>query len=460
MRFRWPSTLRFRWTSPLAQVLAIGVICFCCPGMFNALNSLGGGGQVDSKVGQNANVALYTCFAVFGLLSGAIHNKLGPKWTIFIGCTTYILYAGSLLCYNHTKNGAFTIAAGAILGIGAGMLWTAQGTIMMAYPREKDKGKYIGYFWGIFNMGAVVGSIIAFSINFNVTEQQSLGDSTYGAFLAIMGFGTLVALSLAPPSSVTHKNGDHILIQQFPTWTGEIIAIMKLFLEWRMLVLIPMFLSSNWFYSYQFSTVNGHYFSNRTQSLNNILYWASQIIGSYTFARVLDYQSVTRRTRALWGLLIICLCFIGTWIGGIFFQRTYSLHSPKPNHDFKEGASYVGPLFLYIFYGLNDAAWQTYIYWLMGAMSNDATVLSRYAGFYKCIQSSGAAISWRINAINTAYMTELIVCFALLGASIPGALYLALRIEDHSEGEEHGEATAAGKKYGHKEELEWEEERV
>ncbi|KAG0256725.1 hypothetical protein BGZ95_005428, partial [Linnemannia exigua] len=55
----------FRWTSPLAQVIAVGFICFCCPGMFNALNSLGGGGQLDSKVGQNANVALYTCFAIF-----------------------------------------------------------------------------------------------------------------------------------------------------------------------------------------------------------------------------------------------------------------------------------------------------------------------------------------------------------------------------------------------------------
>ncbi|KAF9938719.1 hypothetical protein BGZ65_012354, partial [Modicella reniformis] len=109
----------FRWASPLVQVIAVGFICFCCPGMFNALNSLGGGGQLDSKVGQNANVALYTCFAVFGLLSGAIHNKLGPKWTIFLGCSTYPLYAGSLLCYNHTQAGAFTIVAGGILGVGA-----------------------------------------------------------------------------------------------------------------------------------------------------------------------------------------------------------------------------------------------------------------------------------------------------------------------------------------------------
>ncbi|KAF9920203.1 hypothetical protein BGZ65_011465 [Modicella reniformis] len=281
-------------------------------------------------------------------------------------------------------------------------------------------------------MGAVLGSVIAFAINYNVTEQKSLGDPTYGVFIALMGVGTFIALSLASPYKVEHSNGDRILIQDFPTWNGEIKAIFKLFLDWRMVVLIPMFLSSNWFYSYQFSTVNGFYFSIRTQSLNNILYWASQIAGSYSFARVLDFQGATRRTRALWGMAIITFTFVATWIGGIFFQRTYTIQDAKPNHDFREGASYVGPLFLYMFYGLNDAAWQTYIYWLMGALSNDATVLSRYAGFYKCIQSSGAAISWRINAIGTVFMTELIICFGLLVASIPGGLILAMHIKDQT----------------------------
>ncbi|KAF9363829.1 hypothetical protein BGX34_003207 [Mortierella sp. NVP85] len=158
-----------------------------------------------------------------------------------------------------------------------------------------------------------------------------------------------------------------------------------------------MFLSSNWFYSYQFSTVNGFYFSFRTQSLNNILYWALQIAGSYSFTRVLDYQGAARRTRALWGLVFITLAFVATWIGGIFFQRTYTIRDLKPLHDFKEGSSYLGPLFL-LFYGLNDAAGRPPF-------------------------TDGG----------TAFMTELIVCFALLGASLPGASFLAMRIHDRTE---------------------------
>ena len=38
---------------------------------------------------------------------------------------------------------------------------------------------------------------------------------------------------------------------------------------------------------------------------------------------------------------------------------------------------------LMAFYGLLDAAWQTYAYWLMGALSNDPRKLAYFAGFYK-----------------------------------------------------------------------------
>jgi hypothetical protein len=48
----------------------------------------------------------------------------------------------------------FVIFAGAIQGITAALLWSAQGEIMMSYPLEKDKGKMFGIFWGMvaFNL--------------------------------------------------------------------------------------------------------------------------------------------------------------------------------------------------------------------------------------------------------------------------------------------------------------------
>ena len=67
----------------------------------------------------------------------------------------------------HSNVGGFIIAAGAILGICAGLLWTAQGSLMMGYPTESQKGRFISIFWSIFNLGSVVGSAVALGQNFH-----------------------------------------------------------------------------------------------------------------------------------------------------------------------------------------------------------------------------------------------------------------------------------------------------
>lgn len=73
----------------------------------------------------------------------------------------YCIYAISLLASVHAHVDGFNIFAGALLGICAGLLWTAQGTIMVSYPYEGDKGKYFGIFWAVFNFGAVLGALVS-----------------------------------------------------------------------------------------------------------------------------------------------------------------------------------------------------------------------------------------------------------------------------------------------------------
>lgn len=56
-----------------------------------------------------------------------------------------------------------------VLGICAGLLWTAQGSLMLAYPTEGQKGMFIGIFWSIFNLGGVVGAAVSLGNNFDNT---------------------------------------------------------------------------------------------------------------------------------------------------------------------------------------------------------------------------------------------------------------------------------------------------
>ncbi|ORX90579.1 MFS general substrate transporter [Basidiobolus meristosporus CBS 931.73] len=425
-----------RYNSPLAQVLLVGLICFCCPGMFNVINGMGAGGQMDDNTAKNGNVALYACFAVFGYLGGGFYNILGGRLCLLFGGLSYALYSGSLLNYNNTGNAGFVIGASAILGVGAGILWTTQGVVMMAYPAEDQKGRCVGLFWIIFNLGGVMGAFIPFGLNFH-SEAGAVSNSTYLAFLVIMIIGAIAGLALLPPEKVVRDDGSRVHVEKFSNVWHEIVEIVKLFTDKYMLLLIPMCLASNWFYSYQFGAVNGVLFNLRTRSFNNAFYWGFQMIGAFALGTFLDNPRFDRRARALYGLAIVGAMFTATWGGGLALQLQYTREDHPKNIDFIDNPGAFWPKWLlYVFYGLCDAALQTYAYWLMGALSNDSTVLARYAGFYKGLQSAGGAIAWRIDAVNTAFLTQLIISWALFTVSLPFTYFIAKDVKEtnHTQG--------------------------
>lgn len=55
---------------PVTQVCLLGLVCFLCPGSFNALNGLGAAGRLDSVVNSNSNSACYATFTVAAFFAG------------------------------------------------------------------------------------------------------------------------------------------------------------------------------------------------------------------------------------------------------------------------------------------------------------------------------------------------------------------------------------------------------
>lgn len=49
------------YASPKVQLGMVAFVCFLCPGMFNALGGMGGGGRADPTLGDNM-VCLFSCF--------------------------------------------------------------------------------------------------------------------------------------------------------------------------------------------------------------------------------------------------------------------------------------------------------------------------------------------------------------------------------------------------------------
>lgn len=433
-----PRGWRGLYYHPATQVCLVGFVCFMCPGMFNAVNGLGAAGQVDATTSANANSALYATFAFFAFFSGSVHNVLGPRLCLLLGTWGYSLYIASYLATNiHPDADDFIVVAGAILGVCAALIWTAEGSLMMAYPTEAQKGTFISYFWAIFNLGSVVGSSVAFGSNYNSTANK-VGNGTYIVFLVLSLTGVVLPLFLADPYKMIRTDGTRVAPIRYPSWKTEFISLfVALKTDPWIVLLFPMFFASNYFYTWQFNDYNGALFNIRTRSLNNFVYWTAQIFGSFFIGHfVLDLRRFRRRVRAFMGWSIVVVLVFAVHLWSYYYQLTYTRTSDPPTavkmdiHD----PGYPAHVWLMIFYGLLDSMWQTTAYWLMGAMSNDPAKLAVFTGFYKCFQSAGSAVVWRLDAVQKPYMDIFISTWVLAAAGMICAFPLVyVRVKDYTE---------------------------
>ncbi|KAG1460383.1 hypothetical protein G6F56_005959 [Rhizopus delemar] len=231
-----------------------------------------------------------------------------------------------------------------------------------------------------------------------------------------MAVGSLLTLALLPPSKVVRSDGAHVSLHKFSNWGREAVEVFKLFLDWHMLILIPLFAGSNWFYTYQYNIFNGpHFMSIRARALNNILYWIFQIIGAGFFGWFLDLEILgSRKRRAFAGCSVTLVVILALWIGAFVIQGRFTRESVQAA-DYVAidvfDKEYPGLVVEYALFGLIDAVYQGFCYWLMGTMTNDTERAARYGGFYKAIQNAGAAIANQLEANSISYMSQLIAVF-------------------------------------------------
>ncbi|KAG0023660.1 hypothetical protein BGZ81_008039 [Podila clonocystis] len=465
-------------SDPLTQIIILGFVCFCCPGMFNALQGTGSYGldPKDSDVGNRAGTALSCVFAFSSLFAGALFNILGHRVLLILGGLTYALYIGSFLAYKYLTSIVFVVISSCLLGVGAGWLWCAQGAIMMGYPSEGEKGRYFSIFWAIFNCGGVLGNVIPLALQWNDESANGATDSAYIAYMVIMVLGAFLTVLLLPTSKVFRKDGSPVVKVKYSNPLSELKSIFALFKDWRMLALIPMFFASNWVYTYQFTAVNGVNFTARSRYMNSSWYWLAQIFASIAYGAFLDKKEWSRPTRAKYGLILLAAVLAATWAGGIAFQTTYGPRGAiwdekeknwvKDKLDFhnidlvKDTGAYIGPFFLYFMYGVADAMYQGYSYWLMGALTNDTNMAARYAGFYKFIQNLGGILAPIVqtstigNAPSVGHniqnatgrgMGEIIVAIVLVFLGVLGAIPVAYKAVQEHTIEEGDEVVASGK---------------
>jgi hypothetical protein len=449
--------------SASVQLLVVSCICFCCPGLFNALTSFASG-LADPTVAYWGNVVVYLSFASCSFLVAARVKNI--QVALLLGTAGYVCYAAALFNLQSPVFGAalqvFYVAC-AVLGVSAGFLWTAQGRMVMSYATPENQGSYLSTFWIIFNLGAASGGILSFILNFSNVKTTAAGEkmsehcsgAMYAAFVATMSIGVLLALvGIVDSKEVVRGDGsapsDNFLEDASnETWWA---ALQLQFSgtatkELRALVfLLPLFAYSNWFYAYH-SFFNVAAFDVRTSGLASSFYWLAQMGAAYTIGRALDDQ-VRKRSSVLQlstsgfcserqrelnsvvadiavrSLLAFALLANVTWAIGWYLQSSLGLqYDTTLGLDFAaDMTSVLPPFLLYVVYGWNDALCQVWIYWYMGSLADrDATACGHFAGVYKGVQAISAAMSWQIGAMKTDPETQLFVNWLLCNVAMLGA---------------------------------------
>ncbi|OBZ78180.1 hypothetical protein A0H81_02718 [Grifola frondosa] len=384
MEIKYPAI----YTKPMTQVVLVGMTC--------AVSNLGAGGTQDVVLSDTSQGVLYGMFALTGLVSGGICNVLGPKLTLFIGTLGYALYVGALWWYayrlsSYRNRSSNNSPNGAILGITAALLWSAQGSVMMSYPLEKERGRRFG----------ILGDVPIWFLHrlCNRTgHQHSSRRSHSGRDVHLHSVhhhrfcGNRVCLPCLAPNKVIRADGTIVKVVAASAPHEEIIGMWNLLKDWRMLALLPMFFASNYFYAYQ-GAVTAARFDGPTRALNGTLAGAGAIIGAL-----------------LMGYLVT-------------FTRKDDIPANFINYKDK---AYRGKGALYFFYFFVDACYQALAYWIMGALTNDPFKLARYAGLYKAIQSAGGAGSFGMDAVATPLLNEHLASWILMLVSFPFA-WLVLR---------------------------------
>jgi hypothetical protein len=162
-------------------------------------------------------------------------------------------------------------------------------------------------------------------------------------FLILTLIGVTIPLLMANPDNMIRTDGTKVTTPRHPSWKVELYGMwLTLRSDPLIILLFPMFLASNWFYTWrpfkslftqplnligvylcsaEFNEYNDALFNIRARSLNNLVYWLSQIVGSVAIGFLLDQRAISRRIRAFsgWTVLLAMVFIVHIW--AFFYQR-------------------------------------------------------------------------------------------------------------------------------------------
>ncbi|KAF9259715.1 MFS general substrate transporter [Marasmius fiardii PR-910] len=412
----------FRSTS--FQVVVVGMVFFCAPGMYNALSSLGAGGLASPWYANATAAAGYVFMAFFALIGGIIVSKIGPRLALLISSTGDVVYGGSL--YLNSKNGTqwFLMLGSIWSGVTDGLMYSVEGAIITGYPEPNVKGRMLGLWVFMRSIAPCIGGAIILGMNSNTDSTGGVSLTTYIAIIAIMCCGPFFALLLSAPEKVQRKDGKKVEWRR-AGWSQATKEWWRVATSKDMLLLCPLFFTS-WFYGSYIGTLQTQYMTVRTRALCSFAIPWGDILGGFLVGAFLDWKKLTVAQRARWSFIVIMTFNLALWIWTAIITK--QLEDSHEMIDWTSGSMFSKTFSLFIIFDAATMMTQTALFWIVGKMSDDFAVLSYMTGTLRAVESAGQAVAYGIKSTDSSDWISVGMNIGLIVLSLPFAWMVIRKI--------------------------------
>ncbi|TYJ55843.1 hypothetical protein B9479_003495 [Cryptococcus floricola] len=415
------------YRSSFFQICVVSALAFCGPAMADAISGLGGGGQATPYTVNAATCASYCAVAVISLLGGPIASRMGIKGMLIAGASTFAINGSAY--YVNSKYGVqwYLIFGRFLYGAGFGFWYVAEAAIILSYPEEGRRGKYLAIWVGSRNLGQLVGGSISLARNAKSATAGAIATSTYLIFVAIEALGFPISFLISPPHKVRRSDGVPILMAAKQPWKTEFINLYKAVISPRMVMLMPIAFYS-YFYGGVLSTYLTNYFTVRARALSSFIVPSGIIVFTAIFGRFfLDNKRWSQRRRAQVGFAVFMVPSFAAFGWLCANQARFLNMDTTPKYDWsdKGWANAYVPFYIMQVCGY---LCQTYIYWLISCFTASVSSNATNGGIFRCVEAVGQAVSYGINSNTNSKFIPLGINFGLAGFCVVPTVMLIQQV--------------------------------
>ncbi|RMD42342.1 hypothetical protein DV735_g2795, partial [Chaetothyriales sp. CBS 134920] len=389
-----PRAHRTWYRTTLFNAVVIGAVGFLAPGLWNAMNNLGAGGAQSTYLVYAANALVFGLMGFLCLFGGPISNRIGLRWTLFLGAIGYPIYSAALYTNNRYGNEWFVLVGAVACGISAGLFWASEGAVALGYPEPSKKGLYMNIWLWFRVAGPVVGGAIVLGLNHSagLKKKGKVGYQVYLVFIGLQCVAAPIALLLSPPDKVQRADGSRVIVRAEKSFKAEFVALLQASKKREVLLLLPVFWAA--YFNQYAGNFQVYYFGVRARALIGFLSNFANILASQLISTLLDYKGLPVKKRLSLGFYWIVIVHLAAWIYGWVIQEKYT--RTEPVFDWSD-SGFVEGFFVVFLWGFAQQSLQNWLYYFLSTCTDNISELARFSGILRGQESFSQAVSFGLN---------------------------------------------------------------